>query len=210
MSTPSPSNNVRNSRSPQANIPAASSTPNLLEESDNPALRRDRSSSISILSGSETEREPISASHYSSDDQSSPPSASTSNTPFRSLGVRQRRISAPSSPNKARNINASTSKPDQKDAYSSWTNGRKRPLETGDKSNDVATAALAAVASMRRSPSSAKRRQPLPREFTDTRSSLDGRRSMDGRRSDGRHSTDGRRSLDGVVCLKTSFVEYMR
>ncbi|KAA1469733.1 hypothetical protein DENSPDRAFT_835393 [Dentipellis sp. KUC8613] len=140
-------------------------------------------------SGSETERESQqpSSSYYSSDDQSATPPSSLSHGRS-STSMRRRGGSLPDSPKSRRTRDRSRGSspgPSQRTprkrvvmAASGSDQGRDRDYGRDD-SHDVTTAALAAVASMReRSPTGGSRRsrQPLPKEFRDSK-----RRSLDGR-----------------------------
>jgi hypothetical protein len=135
-----------------------------------------------ILSGSETEREPSAAYSNSSDDQSITPPSSVSEA-YSILDGRLRRTSLPASPSKGRTASSMSS-------YSPNSTQRtpKKRISTMSvpdpeasreyEQNNVTFAALATVASLRRSPGSSgkKNRQPLPREFREPR-----RGSSDGR-----------------------------
>ncbi|EGN98596.1 hypothetical protein SERLA73DRAFT_161294 [Serpula lacrymans var. lacrymans S7.3] len=138
-----------------------------------------------VLSGSETERESQRASNseslsYSSSDATPPSSISMSRAPS---SMRQRRISAPASPGKALASHRQPSPGPSRTPRKRVTTTMSAPDENGELPRDVTGAALAAVASSRRSPSgsSGKRsRQPLPREFRHgDRRSLDGRASVE-------------------------------
>ncbi|KAH9931648.1 uncharacterized protein BXZ73DRAFT_47155 [Epithele typhae] len=127
------------------------------------------------LSGSETEREGQTTSTYSasSDGNTTPPPLFTPPEPRGTLSVRQRRISAPASPGKARTAAAARER-ERGSPGPSRTPRTKRVSVTlsvdegyanRPDDDDVTAAALEAVASSRRSPTQKKGRQPLPREF---------------------------------------------
>ncbi|KAI0064103.1 hypothetical protein BV25DRAFT_340956 [Artomyces pyxidatus] len=196
LNTPSPSASSRASRSP---LPALTSVSGASNEGSSSRLPSHSHSNSApggrhrshTLSGSETEREsqrgPSSASYsYSSDDQSVTPPSSVSRV-YPSESIRRRRISLPESPSKPkRESHSRTSSPGP-----SQRTPRKRvsmamsPADqdmdfAGDETHAITAAALAAVASLRRSPTSSgkKTRQPLPREFRETKkASSDGRAS---------------------------------
>jgi hypothetical protein len=202
LSTPSPSRNTRSpaptqtvgssaasssSKSSSSHTHTSSQSHVRSQSHAQPIQLRRQISMEAVLSGSETERESqhtlFAAASYSSSTEDLPAIAPPSSTrPQSSLGVyRQRNISGPTSPEKAIAHIAG--------AYSP-THGRtprKRPSTAastrdedvfsdrhGDRDKDVTSAALAAVASSRRSPTAnGKRRAALPREFRDRRGSLD-------------------------------------
>ena len=179
LNTPSPSQSSRSSRSPKfptGGAPASGSS------ASTSSSTRSRSVEPAALSGSETEREPSAAYSNSSDDQSVTPPSSVSHAPS-VLDGRLRRISLPASPSKGK-VAASTR---SHSPGSSQRTPQKRVsvLSMPDSGahrqhghNNVTSTALATVASLRRSPGSSgkKNRQPLPREFRDSR-----RASSDGR-----------------------------
>ena len=173
LNTPSPSQPSHSSRSPH--LPAGSS-------SSGSASASNRSRSVEpTLSGSETEREPSASYSYSSDDQSVTPPSSVSQA-YSILDGRLRRISLPASPSKGKAASSTRSY----SPNSSQKTPKKRistmsvPSPDGHEQNNI-TAAMATVASLRRSPGSSgkKNRQPLPREFREPRrASSDGRVSL--------------------------------
>ncbi|KII90711.1 hypothetical protein PLICRDRAFT_542275 [Plicaturopsis crispa FD-325 SS-3] len=192
LSTPSPSHGSRSSRSP--NPPSASASSSSASSSTSSSAHVSLHSHSRSeprrpppephLSGSETERESQRLAHsYSSDDLSATPPSTLSARPHTSSNYnstnRLRRISAPASPAKAL---ARTSRDRGRESPGPSRTPRKRvslamdvPPEEEGYEGDVTSAALAAVASSRRSPTNGKRaRQPLPKEF---RHSLDGRSS---------------------------------
>lgn len=122
----------------------------------------------STHSGSETERENYHAS--SSDDRAATPPASIPHS-----HIRQRLISAPESPSKFR-----TRDRDRQNSPPGQPRNRPVPLRSlldqsvNYEGDDVTGAALAAVASSRRSPTDRRTRQPLPREFREKDRSVDG------------------------------------
>ena len=182
LNTPSP---THTSRSPNASSSSTSrtSTSRLSSHSHSqsapPVQRND------TLSGSETERESLRAPTPSRSDSNSNSYHSSSperpSTPPSVSGSRQRRrlISAPSSPQKTRQASPGPSRTPRK-RVSMASAISTQSVESGRYSrndHDITEAALAAVASSRRSPTGSKKsRQPLPREFRDRE-----RRSLDGR-----------------------------
>jgi len=177
LNTPSPSQSSRSSRSPR--LPAGAST----SDSSTPASVSNRSRSVEpTLSGSETEREPSAAYSYSSDDQSITPPSSVSHA-YSVLDGRLRRTSLPASPSKGRtassmgNYSPNSTQRTPKKRISTMSVPDPEASREYDQ-NNVTFAALATVASLRRSPGSSgkKNRQPLPREFREPR-----RASSDGR-----------------------------
>ncbi|KAG2146263.1 hypothetical protein DEU56DRAFT_787211 [Suillus clintonianus] len=192
LSTPSPANS-RASRSPLPPIHASSSSSSSSAASRISSHSHSHSAPMtrqydSALSGSETEREsqraptPSYSNSHSNSRSYGSSSPERSSTPPPSSSTRERRISAPASPVRSRQSSPAPSHPP-----------RKRISITGaprdDSSYDVTSAALAAVASSRRSPTGTgsvnrRSRQPLPREFRDgdrdrnTRT-LDGRTSIE-------------------------------
>ncbi|KAJ3528264.1 hypothetical protein NM688_g8021 [Phlebia brevispora] len=137
-------------------------------------------------SGSETERETTrtySHTHSSSDSLSNTPTSSYTPSDF----SRPRRTSAPTSPKSPRkNIrraSPSATRTPRKRASMAVSVSDVRRDESDDEHEDIAKAALAAVAMVRRSPGSMSKRnttrQPLPHEFRDG-----GRRSVLGDRSE--------------------------
>jgi hypothetical protein len=175
LNTPSPSHSSHSSRSPQ--FPAGASASGSASTSN-----RSRSVEPATLSGSETEREPSAAYSNSSDDQSVTPPSSVSQA-YSILDGRLRRISLPASPSKGKVASSTRSY----SPNSTQKTPRKRvstmsvPSPEANREyeqNNITSAALASVASLRRSPGSSgkKNRQPLPREFREPR-----RASSDGR-----------------------------
>ena len=154
------------SASPLPPLTGSSSSSRLSYNSHDPGGRhRD-----STRSGSETERESHHSTSYSSDDQSLTPPSTAAQPP------RPKTSTAPSSPTKAHHSGRSrvfspgastNNKPIRKRVS---VTDSERESEREDE-NDVTVAALAAVASLRRSPTSTsigrRSRQPLPREFRD-------------------------------------------
>jgi hypothetical protein len=178
LNTPSPPQSSRSSRSPRP--PAGASTSGSSTSAS--ISNRSRSVEPATLSGSETEREPSAAYSYSSDDQSITPPSSVSHA-YSVLDGRLRRTSLPASPSKGR----TTSSIRSYSPNSTQRTPRKRistmsvpDPEAGREYGQInlTSAALATVASLRRSPGSSgkKNRQPLPREFREPR-----RASSDGR-----------------------------
>ena len=169
LNTPPPPQSSRASRSP--NRPASTSA--LASTST-----RSRSVDPAVLSGSETEREPVAHHSNSSDDQSITPPSSVSHA----SDARLRRISLPVSPSKGkvalstRSFSPGLSQRTPKKRVSIMSMPDREGHEHDP--HDVTSAALGAVASLRRSPGSSgkKNRQPLPREFLEPR-----RTSSDGR-----------------------------
>ncbi|KAI9452775.1 hypothetical protein BJY52DRAFT_1402243 [Lactarius psammicola] len=172
-SPPQPSHSSRSPNPPSALAPSASASTSTRSRSVEPAA----------LSGSETEREPGAHHSNSSDDQSVTPPSSVSHA-YSALDGRLRRISLPASPSKGkvalstRSFSPGPSQRTPKKRVSIMS--MPDPEVHEHDPNDVTSAALAAVASLRRSPGSSgkKNRQPLPREFLEPR-----RPSSDGRTS---------------------------
>ncbi|VDC05537.1 unnamed protein product [Peniophora sp. CBMAI 1063] len=165
LNSPSPAG--RSARSP---LPPLTGPPSSAASSSSSSSRASHTHAHSFpssspgLSGSETEREKYT---YSSDELSNTPPASISRS---SNDPRERVLSLPTSPPRTRRAGSRTSSPGPSIASSTQRTPRKRVSLMSAPDSDVATAALAAVASMRRSPTlSAGRRsrQPLPREFFD-------------------------------------------
>lgn len=127
------------------------------------SVRRERSESLSLLSGSETERESLHSSSLAHEITPDPSPASRPQSRANTV-TRQRRLSAPVSPSKAALAQLAAN---QERPLDSSTVGR-RTWRPESRAGDVEVAALAAVANSRRSPSVTRRRQPLPREFRDT------------------------------------------
>ncbi|KAI9507614.1 hypothetical protein F5148DRAFT_89304 [Russula earlei] len=185
LNTPSPSQSTRSPRSPRFPNGAPASRSSTSPSTNN----RSRSVEPAALSGSETEREPgVAAYSNSSDDQSVTPPSSVSR-PYSVLDGRLRRTSLPASPSKGkgasstRSFSPGSSQRTPKKRVSIMSVPDPEALrELGQ--NDITSAALATVASLRRSPGSSgkKNRQPLPREFRERefrRASSDGRASKE-------------------------------
>ncbi|KAH7924532.1 hypothetical protein BV22DRAFT_1129760 [Leucogyrophana mollusca] len=198
LSTPSPSNSSsRASRSPlpPQNPPSSSSSSSAASSSRLSAHSHSHSVPLTrqydgTLSGSETERESQrmastsrSGSHSNSYGSSSPELSTTPPSSISASRARQRHISAPSSPAKARQPSPGPSRTPRKRVSMASTMSAPLDDSTRYATNDVTSAALAAVASSRRSPTgsgSRRSRQPLPREFRERdRRSLDGRASIE-------------------------------
>ncbi|KAI0249068.1 hypothetical protein BJV78DRAFT_1156100 [Lactifluus subvellereus] len=186
LNTPSPPQSSRSSRSPRPPVST------LASGSSASASTSTRSQSVepAALSGSETEREPGASYSYSSDDQSVTPPSSVSQA-YSVPDARLRRTSLPASPSKGKVASSTRSYspgPPQrtpKKRVSILSTLGPEPLDEHEP-NDVTSAALAAVASLRHSPGSSgngsgkKNRQPLPREFREPRrASSDGRASKE-------------------------------
>ncbi|KAI9443628.1 hypothetical protein H4582DRAFT_1807936 [Lactarius indigo] len=178
LNTPSPPQSSHSSRSP--NPPSA-----LASSASASTSTRSRSVEPAALSGSETEREPGAHHSNSSDDQSVTPPSSVAHA-YSVLEGRLRRTSLPVSPSKGkvasstRSFSPGPSQRTPKKRVSIMSMPDPEGHEHG--SHDVTSAALAAVASLRRSPGSSgkKNRQPLPKEFLEPRrSSSDGRTSKE-------------------------------
>src|SRR6266850_7536121 len=178
QNTPSSSQASHSSRSPH--FPTGPSTSS--SSASTSSSTRSRSVEPAALSGSETEREPSAAYSNSSDDQSVTPPSSVSHA-FSVLDGRLRRTSLPASPSKGkvasstRSFSPNTSQRTPKKRVSVLSMPDPEARREHDHSN-ITSAALATVASLRRSPGSSgkKNRPPLPREFRDSR-----RASSDGR-----------------------------
>ncbi len=174
LNSPPPPQSSHTSRSP--NPPISSS----VLASTSTSIRA-RSVEPAALSGSETEREPVAHHSNSSDDQSVTPPSSVSQA-YSALDARLRRISLPASPSKGKvalSMRSFSPGPLQR-TPKKRVSIMSMPDPEGHEHdpNDVTSAALAAVASLRRSPGSSgkKNRQPLPREFLEPR-----RANSDGR-----------------------------
>lgn len=181
LHTPSPTHTSRSPNAPSSSTSTASSS-RLSSHShlqSAPQVQRN-----DTLSGSETERESLRAPTPSRSESNSnsyrSSSPERSSTPPSVSNSRQRRrlISTPTSPEKTRQASPGPSRTPRKRV--SMANAiSAQGLESGRynrNDHDVTEAALAAVASSRRSPTGSKRsRQPLPREFRDKE-----RRSLDG------------------------------
>ncbi|KAI0631968.1 hypothetical protein C8Q77DRAFT_1218535 [Trametes polyzona] len=180
--SPVPSNHSRSPMSPPAagssSSSATSSSRSVSNGSSNGRRREPQ------LSGSETERESQHPSNYSESSDGRPTTPLYPPSAFPDIrapaSVRQRRISAPPSPGK---VGRSTRDRDRAPSPGPSRTTRKRvstalSVDEGyeqyrSDEDDVTAAALAAVASSRRSPGSSgkKPRQPLPREFMERKSS---------------------------------------
>ncbi len=178
LNTPPPSQSSRSSRSP--NIPTGASAAGSSASTSSSA--RSRSVEPAALSGSETEREPSAAYSNSSDDQSVTPPSSVSQA-YSILDSRLRRTSMPASPSKGkvasstRSFSPGSSQRTPKKRISTMSvPNSQAPRER--EHNNITSAALATVASLRQSPGSGgkKNRQPLPKEFRESR-----RANSDGR-----------------------------
>ncbi|CCM03679.1 uncharacterized protein FIBRA_05823 [Fibroporia radiculosa] len=184
LNSPVPSNASRSPLSPPSALSSSSSSSRVSsshprpQSASNPLPTNTRSSLDPSHSGSETERESqhISSHSYpSSDDLSATPPSNYYD--FRAPPpIRERRISAPASPAKAgrsprdrdRGPSPGPSRtPRKRVSMAMSVDEGYRNVQQEDEL-DVTTAALAAVASSRRSPTGSggkRNRQPLPREF---------------------------------------------
>ncbi|KAJ7069401.1 hypothetical protein C8F01DRAFT_1112511 [Mycena amicta] len=214
LSSPSPSTRAASStRSPPppsllgSSSSHSNSNSSSSQSSTRPSMRRARTQE----SGSETERDDV-------------PSTSRPTTP---LPARQQLISAPASPQKHLNAASSSSgssstRSPRRARVSNLSFSSRAPEEDGPSSpEDITRAALAAVASARRSPGTArytparlsptsatgsgKRRQPLPREWG--ASTNNGRFSAEPPTSPPQHdaSPNKRHSLAGSTASSASF-----
>ncbi|KAG2046586.1 hypothetical protein BDR06DRAFT_964945 [Suillus hirtellus] len=192
--TPSPANS-RISRSPLPPIHASSSSSSSSAASRISSHSRSAPTTRqydgapqydSALSGSETEREsqraltPSYSNSHSNSRSYGSSSPERSLTPPPSTSTRERRISAPASPVRSRQSSPAPSHTPRKRVSIAGALSVSRD----NASYDVTNAALAAVASSRRSPTGTgsvnrRSRQPLPREFRDG----DRVRTLDGRTS---------------------------
>ena len=182
LHTPSPTHTSRSPNAASSSTSTASSSrlSSYPHSQSAPQVQR-----TDTLSGSETERESLRAPTPSRSDSNSnsyrsssperpstPPSVSNSRP-------RRRLTSAPTSPEETRQASPGPSRTPRK-RVSMASAISAQSVESGRYSrndHDVTEAALAAVASSRKSPTGNKRaRQPLPREFRDRE-----RRSLDGR-----------------------------
>jgi hypothetical protein len=180
LNTPSPPQSSRSSRSPRPpSRPSASGSSTSASVSN-----RSRSVEPATLSGSETEREPNASYSYSSDDQSITPPSSVSHA-YSVLDGRLRRTSLPASPSKGRTASSMSIRSYSPNSTQRTPRKRISTMTVPDpeasreyEQINVTSAALATVASLRRSPGSSgkKNRQPLPKEFREPR-----RASSDGR-----------------------------
>ncbi|KIJ60207.1 hypothetical protein HYDPIDRAFT_117468 [Hydnomerulius pinastri MD-312] len=195
LNTPSPTNSSRASRSPlpppSSSSSSAASSSRLSSHSHSHSAPQPRHNDT--LSGSETERESLRAPTPSRSDsnsnsfRSSSPELSTTPPPIPDSRARQRRTSAPASPDKTRQASPGPSRTPRKrvSLASTMSAPGAESGRYGTIDHDVTDAALAAVASSRRSPTGTgsvnrRSRQPLPREFRGTeRRSLDGRNSIE-------------------------------
>ncbi|KAH0826187.1 hypothetical protein J3R83DRAFT_5619 [Lanmaoa asiatica] len=224
LNTPSP---THTSRSPNAASSSASTASSSRLSSHSHTQSVPQVQRSDTLSGSETERESLRAPTPSRSDTNSNSYRSSSperpSTPPFVSNTRQRRrlISAPTSPEKTRQASPGPSRTPRKRvslASAISTQG----VESGRYSrndHDLTEAALAAVASSRRSPTGNKRpRQPLPREFRDReRRSLDGRNSIEPMtmtphresfRDDGYEDDHSSRTAARTVVNATSSIQY--
>ncbi|KAI0755103.1 hypothetical protein C8Q80DRAFT_1095322, partial [Daedaleopsis nitida] len=183
LGSPVPSNHSRSPLSPPLAGSSSSATssskasssqnrPPSVANSSNNGRRRETQQS-----GSETERESRHSTYSTSSDGRTTPPPLPTYPEIRGVGsTRQRRISAPASPGKARAARG-------KDRTSPGPGPRSKHVSMAlsvdeayghyrSDDDDVTAAALAAVASSRRSPTGGKKgRQPLPREFRDRKDS---------------------------------------
>ncbi|KAG2038154.1 hypothetical protein BDR03DRAFT_955301 [Suillus americanus] len=178
LSTPSRANS-RASRSPLPPIHASSSSSSSSAASRISSHSHSHSAPMTreydrALSGSETEREsqraptPSYSNSHSNSRSYGSSSPERSSTPPPSTSTRERRTSAPASPVRSRQSSPALSHTPRKRV--SIASALSVPRD--DASYDVTSAALAAVASSRRSPTGTgsvnrRSRQPLPREFRD-------------------------------------------
>lgn len=182
LNTPSPTHTSRSPNAPPSSTTTASSSrlSSHTHSQSAPQVQRN-----DTLSGSETEREslraptPSRSGSNSNSYRSSSPDRSSTPPSVSSSGQRQRLISAPASPEKTRQASPGPSRTPRK-RVSMASAISAQSMENGRYSrndHDVTEAALAAVASSRRSPTGSKRsRQPLPGEFRNReRPNLDGR-----------------------------------
>ncbi|KAF7299942.1 hypothetical protein HMN09_01001900 [Mycena chlorophos] len=165
-------------------------------------------------SGSETERDDV-------------PSTSRPTTPLPAPGTRQRLISAPASPQKHLTAaGAGSTRSPRRSRVSNLSLSSRHPDDEGPPSSpeDITRAALAAVASARRTPTgtarytggsrmspttgSGKRRQPLPREWAT--GSSNGRFSAEPPTSPPQHDTspNKRHSLAGSTASMSSSASF--
>lgn len=182
LNTPSP---THTSRSPNAPSSSTSTTTSSRLSSHSHSQSAPQVQRSDTLSGSETERESLRAPTPSRSDsnsnsyRSSSPERSSTPLSVSNSSQRPRLISAPSSPRKTRQASPGPSRTPRKRVSMAGAIS-VHGVESGRYSrndHDVTEAALAAVASSRRSPTSNKKsRQPLPREFRGGE-----RRSVDGR-----------------------------
>ncbi|KAG1728531.1 uncharacterized protein EDB91DRAFT_1060520 [Suillus paluster] len=172
LSTPSPANS-RASRSPLPPLHASSSSSSSSAASRISSHSHSHSAPMTrpyegALSGSETERESLRAPtpSYSNSHSNSPLIWLFVSRPLINAASQERRTSAPASPSQSRQPSPVPSHTPRKRV--SIASAISAPRE--DVSHDVTSAALAAVASSRRSPTGTgnrRSRQPLPREFRD-------------------------------------------
>ncbi|KAG8214349.1 hypothetical protein J3R82DRAFT_9318 [Butyriboletus roseoflavus] len=186
LHTPSPTHTSRSPNAPSSSTTAASSSrlSSHSHSQSSPHVQRN-----DTLSGSETEREslraptPSRSGSYSNSYHSSSPERSSTPPSVSNSGQRHRLTSAPTSPAKTRQASPGPSRTPRK-RMSMASAISAQGVENGRYSrndHDVTEAALAAVASSRRSPTGSKRsRQPLPGEFRNReRLSLAGRTSTE-------------------------------
>ncbi|OCH87726.1 hypothetical protein OBBRIDRAFT_795954 [Obba rivulosa] len=201
LSSPAPSNRTRSPMTPPSAVSSSSATSSFAASSSRPSssLVRPASRAHSVFrlepshSGSETEREsehPFSTHSYSSSDDRSSIALSTTTAPepYAPTHIRERRISEPFSPGKSartrdRERGRDSSGPEPGPSHTprkrvsmamSVDEGysrSRRQEDSREQDVDVTTAALAAVASSRRSPTATlgrRSRQPLPQEFRES------------------------------------------
>ncbi|KAF9240216.1 hypothetical protein BU15DRAFT_74133 [Melanogaster broomeanus] len=225
--TSSPTNSTRASRSPQpphsSSSSSAASSSRLSSHSHSHSLPHPRHNDT--LSGSETERESLRAPTPSRSDSHSNSNSYRSSSPEISIappvpdaGQRNRRTSAPPSPDKTRQASPGPSRTPRKRV--SIASAISAPgAESGRYSvndNDVTEAALAAVASSRRSPTNRRARQPLPKEFRGgERRSVDEQGSIDPRtphrssfRDSGYEEDNSPRTAAHTAANATTSVQY--
>ncbi|KAG9316032.1 hypothetical protein JVU11DRAFT_3694 [Chiua virens] len=184
LNTPSP---TLTSRSPNAPSSLASTASSSRLSSRSNAQSISQLQRNETLSGSETERESLRAATPSRSDsnshsyRSSSPERSSTPPSASSSRPRRRLISAPTTSEMHQASPGPPRTPRKRASVASAIS--VRGTESGRYSrndHDITEAALAAVASTRRSSTGKKSRQPLPREFTDReRRSLDGRNSIE-------------------------------
>lgn len=114
-------------------------------------------------SGSETERETYHPDEYEHEPEraASPPESISQRQ------IRQRLTSAPESPSKfrTREIERHLASPTRQPRKRASMMNQRVEFAEDERQDDVSSAALAAVASLRQSPTGRKNRQPLPQEF---------------------------------------------
>ncbi|KAI0769947.1 hypothetical protein C8Q74DRAFT_1202382 [Fomes fomentarius] len=186
LNSPIPSNHPRSPLSPPiagSSSSSATSSSRVSSSQNRPPSVANTSTSVrrreTQQSGSETERESQHHSNHSasSDGKTTPPPSSAYPEIRGATDIRQRRISAPASPGKVRALrdkergSPGTSRTRSKRVSMALSVDEAYGNYRSDD-EDVTAAALAAVASSRRSPTGNKKgRQPLPREFRDRQDS---------------------------------------